>query len=169
MMDPLSRALDEASEVPDRDSHPEVESYRTDHAPPLRTVLDELREQLIEAMSLPFFDGGTNVNMTPITKRSLSEAGAATIVARKREPAYEATVDLQVRSDHDAPKSDGGRYQIAASAHLYCEDARGRIEREVDVIVHEIEGTLQLDVSRLRAGMAEAIRSIGKASADTGA
>ncbi len=169
MRDPLSRALDEAPEVRDRSPVPDVESYRTDHAPPLRAVLDDLREQLIEAMSLPFFDGGADVDMTPVTKRVLSEAGGATIVARKREPAYEAIVDLQVRSDHDAATtaSDGARYQVAARAHLCRDDAEGRVEREVGVTVREIEGALQLDVSHLRAGMAAAIRSIGKMPADT--
>ncbi|HEV3089315.1 MAG TPA: hypothetical protein VGX96_19070 [Candidatus Elarobacter sp.] len=167
MRDPLSKALDEAPEVLPRDTHPDVESYRTDHAPPLGRVLDALREQLIDAMSVPFFDGGSSVETTPVTKRLHSEAGGATIVARKREPAYEATVDLQVRSDHDEPAdSDGGRYQVAAHAHLRCDDARGPMEREVEVVVREIDGTLQLDVLHLRAEMAAAILAIGK-SAET--
>ena len=168
MNDPLSRALDEAPKARAGGAHRDVASYRTDHAPPLGSVLERLREQLIEALSLPFFDGGASVEMTPVTKHALSEAGAATIVARKREPAYEATVALEVRSDHDAPAdaAETGRYQVAAHAHLRCEDARGRTERAVDVTVHEIEGTLRLDVPHLRAEMAAAIRSIGKAPDD---
>ena len=166
MNDPLSRALDEAPQAPAGGGSHDVASYRTDHAPPLGSVLERLREQLVEALSLPFFDGGSSVEMTPVTKHALSEAGAATIVARKREPAYEATVALEVRSDHDATAdvAETGRYQVAARGHLRCEDARGRTEREVGVTVHEIEGTLRLDVSHLRAELAAAIRAIGKAS-----
>ena len=169
MNDPLSRALDEAPAASTGGARRDVASYRTEHAPPLGAVLERLREQLVEALSLPFFDGGSSVEMTPVTKHALSEAGAATIVARKREPAYEATVALEVRSDHDAAAdaAETGRYQVAARAHLRCEDARGRTERALDVTVHETGGTLHLDVVHLRAEMAAAIRSIGKAVDDT--
>jgi len=168
MNDPLSQAHSDAPAARAEDARREVASYRTDHAPPLGSVLDRLREQLIEAMSVPFFDGGSRVEMTPVTKHALSEAGAATITARKREPVYEATVALEVRSDHDTQADDAetGRYQVAARAHVRCDDARGRTERAVEVTVHEIEGTLRLDVQHLRAEMAAAIRSIGKAPDD---
>jgi hypothetical protein len=166
--DPLSRALKDAPEIRTGGARRDVASYRTDHVPPLGSVLDGLRKQLIEAMSLPFFDGGANIEVTPVIKRALSEAGAATIVARKREPQYEATVALDVRSDHAAypAAADIGRYQVAAHAFLRCNDARGRSERQVEVTVDEIGGRLQLDVTRLRADMAAAIRSMGKVSAD---
>jgi hypothetical protein len=167
MNDPLTRALDEAPDAREERIPGQVGTYRTDHAPPLGAVLDGLREQLIEAMAVPFFDGAPNVTVTPVTKHALAEAGAVTIVVRKRDPAYEATVELEVRCDHDTPAeaTEAGGYQVSARAHLRCDDARGRIERDVDVTVREIEGCLRVDVVDLRAAMAGAIHSIGKASA----
>lgn len=167
MNDPISRALEGAPERRDPSTGGEVTCYPTEHAPPLGTVLDGLREQLLEALALPFFDGGSSVQMTPVTKHALSEAGAATIVARKREPVYEATVALEVRSDHQAPadRAEAGRYQVSARAHLRCEDARGRTHRDVRVTVREIGGSLRLDVPHLRAEMTAAIQSIGGPSA----
>jgi hypothetical protein len=167
MNDPFSRAPDEAPERRDPSTGGELTVYPTEHAPPLGTVLDGLREQLLEALALPFFDGGSSVQMTPVTKHALSEAGAATIVARKREPVYEATVALEVCSDHQsaADRAETGRYQVSARAHLRCEDAGGRRHRDVRVTVQEIGGSLQLDVPHLRAEMTAAIHAIGGASA----
>lgn len=146
-----------------QNAHPDVQSYRAPHAPPLGAILEALRGQLVEAMSLPFFDGGVNTEMTPVTKHALSEAGAATIVARKLDPCYEATVALEVKSDRCAQPevTDIGRYQVAARGHLACDDARGRTQRDVDVTVNEIDGALRLDVARLRAEFALAIQAMG--------
>lgn len=167
MNDPLTRALDDAPQVRTEAAHHDVTSYPTDHAPPLGPVLERLRQQLTEALSLPFFDGGASIDVTPVTKRALAEAGSATIVARRREPAYEATVALDVRSDHaHADEDQTGRYQVAVRAHLRCEDVRGRAERHVEVTVREIDGTLELDVPHLRAEMAAAIHAMGKAAGD---
>jgi hypothetical protein len=167
MDDPLSRALNEASRGHDEDPHGDVSCYRTEHAPPLGEVLESLRVQLVEAMALPFFDGASTLETTPVTKVAHTETGAATIIARKREPAYEAMVCIEVRCDHGktgdrAP--DAGRYEVRPRAHLRCNDPERVTEREVAVTVREIEGQLHIDTPSLRDEMAEAIRSIGKAS-----
>jgi hypothetical protein len=167
MDDPLSRALLEAPRGHDEEAHHDVSRHRTEHAPPLGEVLENLRVQLLETMALPFFDAGSTLETTPVTKVAHSETGAVTIIARKREPAYEATVLVSVRCDHGktgdrAP--DAGGYEVRARAHLRCNDHGRLSEREVAVMVREIEGRLQLDAPRLRDEMAATIRSIGTAS-----
>jgi hypothetical protein len=162
MDDPLSRALDEARDH-DEEPHFDVSRHRTEHAPPLGEVLESLRVQLVEAMTLPFFDAGSTLEMTPITTVARTETGAVTIISRKREPAYEARVSVEVRCDHGGTADrapDAGRYEVRARAHLRCNDSGRLTERDVAVIVREIEGRLQLDVPRLRDDMAATIRSI---------
>jgi hypothetical protein len=165
MEDPLSRALVEASGERDEELNADVSRHRTEHAPPLGEVLESLRAQLVEAMALPFFDMGSTIEMTPVTKVAHTETGAATIIARKSDPAYEAVVSVEVRCDHGTLEDrapDEGRYEVRPRAHLRHEDRGRRTEREVTVVVREIEGRLQLDAPRLRDGMAAMIRSTGK-------
>lgn len=167
MDDPLSRALDEASRGHDEEAHGDVTSHQTEHAPPLGEVLENVRVQLVEAMALPFFDAGSTLEATPVTKVAHTETGAVTIIARKHEPAYEARVSVEVRCDHGTirdPLSDTGRYEVRARAHLGCNDQGRHTEREVAVTVREIEGRLQLDGRSLRDEMAAAIRAMGKPS-----
>jgi hypothetical protein len=166
MNDPLTRALEEASRRGD-ERREGVSHHQAPHAPALGLVLDDLRSQLVEAMEVPFFDAGAVFQSVPVTKHLLSEMGAVTIFARKREPAYEAEVSIEVRCDHAEPaddQADTGRYEVRARAHVRCEDARGRTECDVPVTVREIGGHLQLDAELLREDLAAAIRAIGKAS-----
>jgi hypothetical protein len=161
--DPLSQALADAPQRHD-ERRDDVSHHHTPHAPALGTVLTRLREQLVDALNLPFFDGGTAVETTPVTKHALAEMGAETVLARKREPAYEARVTIEVRCDHDEDArgiADAGAYHVRARARLQCDDPRGRTERSVAVDVDEVDGHLCLDVAALREAMAGAIRSIG--------
>jgi hypothetical protein len=167
MDDPLSRALVEAPRGREAEPPDDVSRHRTEHAPPLGEVLENLRLQLYETMALPFFDAGATIETTPVTKVAHSETGGVTIVARKREPVYEATVSVEVRCDHGnigdrAP--DEGRYQVRARASLRSDQHGRRIERDLVVMVREIEGRLQLDALSLRDEMAATIRSIGAAT-----
>jgi hypothetical protein len=100
MDDPLSRAFSEAPRRHGEEPHRDVSRYRTEHAPPLGEVLESLRVQLVETMALPFFDAGSTLETTPVTTVAHSETGAVTIISRKREPAYEASVSVEVRCDH---------------------------------------------------------------------
>jgi hypothetical protein len=162
MTDPRSHSLHEADEA-----HVTISRHHAEHAPPLGVVLESLRRQLLDAMTLPFFDEPPDVEMVPVTKRALTETGAATVVARKREPAAEAKVAVEVRCEHVQPEydpADGGRYQVRASALLRWDDARGHNEREVPVSIREIEGMLRVDTIHLQSGIVAAIRSIGSPS-----
>jgi hypothetical protein len=166
MNDPLTRALEEA---PDRgdERRDDISHHRAPHAPALGVVLEQLRGQLVEAMEVPFFDAGAVFQSIPVTKHLLSETGAVTIFARKREPAYEAEVSIEVRCDHVEPaddEADTGAYEVRARAHVRCHDGRGHTECGVAVTVREVDGHLQLDAALLREDLAAAIRAIGKAS-----
>jgi hypothetical protein len=166
MDDQLTRALEEAPRRGD-ERRDDVSHHQAPHAPALGVVLDDLRSQLIEAMEVPFFDAGAVFQSVPVTKHLLSEMGAVTIFARKREPAYEAEVSIEVRCDHAEPaddEADTGWYEVRARAHVRCKDARGRTECNVPVTVREIDGRLRLDAALLRDELAAAIRAIGKES-----
>src|ERR1700730_13279973 len=102
MSDPLTRALEQAPRRDD-ERRGELSHHQAPHAPALGVVLDQLRLQLVEAMEVPFFDAGAVFQSVPVTKHLLSETGAVTIIARKREPAYEAEVSIEVRCDHAEP------------------------------------------------------------------
>jgi hypothetical protein len=165
MNDQLTRAFEEAPRRRD-ERRGDVSHHRAPHAPALGVVLDRLRSQLVEAMEVPFFDAGAVFQSVPVTKHLLSEMGAVTILARKREPAYEAEVSIEVRCDHAEPaddEADTGAYEVRARAHVRCDDGRGRSERGVAVTVRVVDGRLQLDAARLREDLAAAIRAIGKA------
>jgi hypothetical protein len=165
MDDPLSRALHEAP--PKVDEHRDaVSHHHAAHARAFGAVLDDLRAQLVDAMKIPFFDAGLRVEMVPITKHVSAETGAASVIARKHEPAYEASASVEVRCDHPEPgdrraAADAGAYTVRARASLRCDDDRGRSERAFVLEVHEVDARLLLDADRLRSDLAEAIRSIG--------
>jgi hypothetical protein len=165
MNDPLTRAFEEASRRGD-ERRDDVSHHQAPHAPALGVVLEQLRRQLVEAVEVPFFDAGAVFQSVPVTKHLLSEMGAVTILAHKREPAYEAEVSIEVRCEHAEPaddEADTGRYEVRARAHVRCDDGRGRSECGVPVTVREIDGQLQLDTELLREDLAAAIRAIGKA------
>ncbi|HEY4440679.1 MAG TPA: hypothetical protein VGN14_09490, partial [Candidatus Elarobacter sp.] len=126
MDDPLSRAL---AEAPHRfDEHRgDVSRHHTDHAPALGAVLAQLRAQLVDALNVPFFDAGVLVETIPVTKHARSAMGAETVAARRREPAYEAEVTIEVRCDLEGV--DAGAYEVRARARLRCDDRRGRTDR----------------------------------------
>lgn len=166
MHDPLSRALREAPKNDDGAVRSEVTEYRTPECHALGAMLDTLQAQLCEAMEVPFFDGGLRGDTTPVVKNGHAELGTTRVIARKREPAYEATVSIEVHCDHDPAARgarDAGCYLVRARAHVLCDDARGRSERHDVFGVREIEGALQVDAADLRVRLADAIRSIGVA------
>jgi hypothetical protein len=166
MDDPLSRALSEAPKRDDARWGSGVAEYRTPECHALGTMLEALQVQLCEAIDVPFFDGGLRGDTTPVVKNGHAELGTTRVIARKRDPAYEATVSVEVHCDHDQATRgarDPGSYLVRARAHVRCDDARGRTERHLVFAVHEIGGALELDAADLRAKIAEAIRSIGVA------
>ncbi len=166
MDDPLSRALSEAPKRDDARWGSDVAEYRTPDCRALGTMLEALQRQMRAAMDVPFFDAGTHGDTTPVVKNGHAELGTTRVFARKREPAYEATVSVEVHCEHDPDAhgaADPGYYLVRARAQLHSEDARGRTERAFVFAVHEIGGELELDGADLRAKMAEAIRSIGVA------
>jgi hypothetical protein len=117
-------------------------------------------------MVLPFFDGRMDREMTPVVKNGYAELGTTCVIARKTQPAYEATVSIEVHCDHDprrSPARDPGRYQVRARARVACRDARGVTEHVTPFAVQEIGGALHLDANDLRECVAETIRRIGKA------
>ena len=166
MDDLLSRALTEAPKKKDARARSDVAEHPTRECHTLSVLLEALQAQLRAALDLPFFDGGTSGDTTPVVKNGHAELGTTRVFARKREPAYEATASVEVHCDHDLTargSRHGGSYLVRARANVRCEDARGRAERDLVFAVHEIGGALEVDAADLRAKIAEAIGSIGKA------
>jgi hypothetical protein len=160
MDDPLSRALDEAPQIP-RQPAPEGIDRHTVHPRAVNDILGAVRDQIVEALTLPFFDGGGGQDTSPVIKVGIAEAGNVHVSARHLDPPYRAEVTLYVRSDLESGTS--GRYQIRARCEMACDAEQPALHRDfaVGVAIGD-DGSVTIDVAQLRAEMADAIRSIGK-------
>lgn len=134
----------------------------TSHARPVGEVLEGLQTQMLDAVSDPFFDKGATTAMTPVTKRMRSETGAVEVHAKRRDPAIEATVTIDVRCDQDQV-GDAGRYQLRAVGHVTRETVDGHVDSEfpVSIEVRQDNGALTLGSDEVRGKIADAIRSTG--------
>ncbi|GAC1300492.1 MAG: hypothetical protein NVSMB19_07160 [Vulcanimicrobiaceae bacterium] len=161
--DPLTRALNEAP-VAQKSGRAETVHPSAEHARPLDELLETLQAQTIDAMSGPFFDEGATTEKTPVKKRMRSETGTVHVSAKRRDPAVEATVTIDVRCDQDEA-GNAGHYQLRARGHFTRETAGGDVDSEfpVSVDVRERDGALTLGADEMRNGIADAIRSTGKA------
>lgn len=161
--DPLARALDEAPVPQKKSGRAETAEQPTAHARPVGEVLETLQAQALDAMSGPFFDEGATAERTPVTKRMHSETGAVQVNAKRRDPAVEATVSIDVRSDQDQA-AETGRYQLRAKGRVKRQTQSGDVDSEfpVPVEVREDDGALTLGADVMRERIADAIRSTGK-------
>ncbi len=164
--DLLTRALDEAPVLRENSGEPTAARKPTSYAHPVGEMLEALQAQTLDAMSGTFFDDGATAEITPVTKRMRSEAGAVQVNAKRRDPAVEATVTIDVRCDQDEA-GDAGHYQLRATGHVRRESSGGKVDSEfpVTVEVGENDGALTLGSDEMRDGIAEAIRSTGKSRA----
>ena len=108
MDDPLSHALSQSS------SSVPPASFE---ARPLRETLEALRRQILAVLNEHFFDAGVVDEAIPVLHHTLIDSGSIRIVARRNEPAYEASVAVNARSLR-AAKDDADRYEIEASGVL---------------------------------------------------
>lgn len=157
MEDPLVRALAE-SPAPPIHPAPAVVDEHTTHPQPVRDILDDVLQQATAALSEPFFDGHKETTVEPVIKIGVAEAGTVRITAERLEPPYHAVFTLYVRSD--LRSTSDGRYEVRGR----CELSRGKMETTsqsdfaVGVAIDR-DGMVALDVERLRAELAQAIRS----------
>lgn len=161
--DPLSQALDEAPTRIVADPVPDVVDQHTSHPRPVSEILEDVKNQALTALALPFFDGGTDNDSAPIIKVGVTEAGTVHISARRVHPAYHTDLTLYVRSDVDS--ADGGHYQVRGSCEMSCDAEEPPVHREfaIGVTIGD-DGFLTIDVAQLRAEMARAIREFGNES-----
>ena len=149
MDDPLSRALSEASA-----SGPEP-SF---DARPLGETLETLRRQILAVLNDHFFDAGVVDEAIPLVHHTLIESGSIRIVARRTEPAYEATVAVHARCVR-AGKDETDRYEIEAGGVLRRLRGGHPAEHAFRIdIVPERDGTRSLDTVALTAELTGAIR-----------
>jgi hypothetical protein len=164
MDDPLNRAFAEAA--PRRNKVPpnDIAEHPARHMRDLGGELESLRVQLLATMTSPFFDEGARSEIIPIVKHIASELGTVKVIARKREPAYEAVASVEVRTDRDASdaRHEAGRYQVRAKLAMAAVDAAGPVRGDLVFAVHEIDGQLRIDTPDLTEKIAQAIREVGK-------
>ncbi len=164
MDDPLNRALAEAA--PRREDVPprEIAEHRTRHLRELSSELESLRAQLLATMVSPFFDDGAQAHIIPVVKHLTAEVGTVKVIARKREPAYEAVASVEVRSDREpsGAGADAGHYHVRAKLAMAGVDRAGSTHREFVFAVREDDGRLEVDASDLTEKIALAIRGVGK-------
>ncbi|HEY5341122.1 MAG TPA: hypothetical protein VIK27_08870 [Candidatus Aquilonibacter sp.] len=166
MDDPLSRAL---AEAPEKYVYPtpDVVDRRTPARRKLPDILDEVKKQAIDALMLPFFDGGVGDHSEPIVRSGVSEAGTVHVSAHRVEPPYRAHLTMYVRSDIESPHA--GNFQVRAHCEVSSDVQKPSLRRAFPIGVNIADdGTHTIDVARLRAEMADTIRSFGKRSQDLG-
>ncbi len=149
MDDPLSRALSEASP-----SDPEA-SFE---ARPLGETLETMRRQILAVLNDHFFDAGVVDEAIPLLHHTLIDSGSIRIVARRAEPAYEATVSVDARCVR-AGKDEADRYEIEGGGVLrrLRESHPGEHVFRIE-IVPERDGTRSVDTIALTSELASAIR-----------
>lgn len=163
MEDPLSRALREAPETFSSD----LLLARTTRLPAtqqqgVHEILETLRSQVVEVLSVPFFDGGILAKTDPVTKSGRSEAGTFRVRARRNDPPYRADLVVYVRSDLEL-EAGCAQYQAQGSCELTYEGALGAIKRDLPVLpAVDSDGRLQMNAELLRSALASAIKSIGR-------
>jgi hypothetical protein len=157
MDDPLTRALNEAPTKKSGDPVPDVVDQNISHPRPVSGILEDVKNQALAALVLPFFDGGTDTDRTPIICVGATEAGTVHISASRLHPFYHTDLTLYVRSE--VSSADDGRYQVRAECVLSCEAEGAQHRHEFPIAVRIGEGgALTIDVAQMRGEMANAIR-----------
>jgi hypothetical protein len=149
MDDPLSQALSEPAPATPATSC----SMR-----PIGETLETLRRQILTVLNAHFFDAGVVDEAIPLVHATFIDSGSIRIVARRAEPAYEASVAVNVRSvraatgdaDHDEIEATG---VIRRLRERQWDEHAFRIE-----IVSESDGTRWVDAAALTAELTTAIR-----------
>jgi hypothetical protein len=127
----------------------------TGHPRGVSAILETLRAQVLGALALPFFDGESWHEVSPVVKAGVAEAGTVHVAARHIDPPYSADVTLDVRTDLEAPGD--ARYQIRGRCAMSREGISERRDFGLGVTIDD-DGLVTLDSAHLRAEMAEAIR-----------
>jgi hypothetical protein len=149
MDDPLSQALAEATfEAP-------AASF---NERPIRETLETLRKQILAVLNEHFFDAGVIDEAIPLVHHTLIDSGSIRIAARRADPAYEASVSIDVRCVRTAAAA-GERYELEAAGVLrrvresHPSEHAFRIE-----IVPQSDGTRSVNAVALTNELAAAIR-----------
>ncbi len=165
MDDSLNRAFTEAPRRGVDRPAGEVSRHPTAVVHDLTDELQSLRAQLLATIASPFFDDATEAELIPVIKHGHAQVGTVKVIARKRDPTYEAVASIEVRCDQDEPPAGalaGGRYEVRAKVAVSRGGASGRARCERVFAVHEVDGGLQVDSADLKARLADEIRELGK-------
>ncbi len=156
MNDPLTRALTEAATSRDEPGPPPP-SIKS-----LNDVVPDLHDQIIDAVRLPFFDGGIEDQSIPVITHTLLETGSIRVSAHRKAPAYDVTITIDARTVKDAADALG-RYEMLCAGHLYHSAHDRAEERQFSVPVAILEdGTFRLNVEAMRAEIATLITDFAK-------
>jgi hypothetical protein len=149
MDDPLSQALSERTSAA---------PATTFEARPLGETLEALRRQILAVLNEHFFDAGVVDEAIPLIHHTLIDSGSIRIVARRAEPAYEASVAVNARSVR-AAKDDAGYYEIEATGMLrrLRESHSGEHAFAIE-IVPDAEGSRSVNAVALTTELTNAIR-----------
>lgn len=162
MEDPLSRALDVVAPRPE--AVPDCVDGRTSNPSPVAVILESVKDQAVEAFSLPFFDCDAVTKREPVITVGSAEAGTVHISARRLAPSYQANLTLYVRSDVES--GNKAHYQVRGRCEISCDAEQPALHRDfaIGVAINE-DGSLTIDVPQIHAELADAIREFGQRSA----
>jgi hypothetical protein len=149
MDDPLSRALSESTS-----GAPAV----IFSARPVGETLDVLRGQILAVLNEHFFDAGVVDEAVPLIHHTLIESGSIRFVARRAEPAHEASIAVNARSVR-AGKDEAEQYEVEANGILRRLRESHSSEHAFQIeIVPEADGTRSINAAALTAELTTAIR-----------
>jgi hypothetical protein len=149
MNDPLSQALTPSTSVPPAASF---------GVRPLRETLEALRHQILTVLNEHFFDAGIVDEAIPVLHHTLIDSGSIRIVARRAEPAYEASVAVNARSVRSG-KDDADRYEVEANGVLRrLRESRSGEHAFAIEIVPDADGSRSVDAVALTTELTRAIR-----------
>jgi hypothetical protein len=149
MDDPLSQALSES---------PPPARLASFDGRPLGETLDTFRQQILAVLNEHFFDAGVVTEDIPLLHATLIDSGSIRISARRADPAYEATVSVNVRcvrmDEHDV-----AHYEIEADGVLRRLRSGHPGEHTFPIeIVPAMDGTRSVDAAALTKELSAAIR-----------
>ena len=117
-----------------------------------------MRGQIRTVLNEHFFDEGVEEEQVPLVHHSLIDSGSIRIIARRADPAYEASVVVDARSVR-ADKDEAPHYEIEAKGVLRRVRANHSSEHAFRIgIVPAPDGSRAIDAAALTGELTAAIR-----------
>ena len=123
---------------------------------PIGETLESLRRQILAVLNEHFFDAGVVDEAIPLLHATFIDSGSIRIVARRAEPAYEASVAVNVRNLRGGNDPDRDEIEATGVIRRLREHRSGEHAFRIEV-VPESDGTRSVNAAALTAELSAAI------------